>query len=58
MQKLAGALDGDLGGLTDRLEALSDLARSYQNFSGIPQDVEGQVRFLYRLGSIQLPEED
>jgi len=58
VQKLAGALDGDLGGLTDRLEALSDLARSYQNFSGIPQDVEGQVRFLYRLGSIQLPEED
>lgn len=52
IQKLVDAVDGDLGGLSQRLQAISDLAQEYQSFSGISTEMEGQVKFIYRTDSI------
>lgn len=53
IQKLVEAVDGDLEGLTDRVRAMTDLAKEYQSFSGIGDDMEGKVKFVYRTGSIE-----
>lgn len=52
VQKLVDALDGDLSGLISRLQAVSDASRSYQTFAGMPKDMDGSVKFIYRTESI------
>jgi putative membrane protein len=53
VQKLADAVDGGLGALSTRLQATADLAKSYQSFSGLSDDMDGQVKFIYRTASIE-----
>ena len=52
IQKLVDAVDGDLEGLVLRLNATLDASRQYRNFSGISEDMEGQVKFIYRIAGI------
>ena len=52
IQKLVDAVDGDLEGLVMRLKATLDASRQYRNFSGISEDMEGQVKFIYRIAGI------
>lgn len=52
VQKLVDAVDGDLEGLVERLQATADASRSYQSFSGISQETEGQVKFIYRTAPV------
>ncbi|NLU24219.1 MAG: hypothetical protein GXW99_05780 [Clostridiales bacterium] len=52
IQKLADAVDGDLTGLTDRLQAMADLSKGYTSFSGAPEGVESSVKFVFRTDSI------
>ena len=52
IEKLIDALDGDYQDLADRLEAVADAGRNYQNFSGISGDMKGSVKFIYRTDSI------
>ena len=52
IQKLVEAVDGDLEGLLDRLNAVRDVSRSYRNFSGISDEMDGQVKFIYRTEEI------
>lgn len=47
IQKLAGAFDGDLEGTLDKMSEMTDASRSYQNFSGISDGMEGQVKFIF-----------
>ena len=56
VQKLVDAVDGDLGGLGDRLQAVIDVSRNYKTFSGISDDMEGSVKFVYRTEAITAPE--
>jgi putative membrane protein len=58
IQKLADAVDGGLGSLTTRLRATADLAKSYQNFSGLSDGMDGQVKFIYRTESIETTQPD
>ena len=52
VQKLVDAVDGDLAGLTARLRATIDVSKEYKSFSGISDDMDGQVKFIYRTESI------
>lgn len=52
IQKLVEAVGGDLEGLLDRLNAVRDVSRSYRNFSGISDEMDGQVKFIYRTEEI------
>ncbi len=48
VQKLVDAVDGDLDSLTERLRAMSEASKHYQSFSGKGDDMDGQVKFIYR----------
>lgn len=53
VQKLADLLGDDLEGLADRLQATVEVSRSYRSFAGIADDMDGQVRFVYRTDEIR-----
>lgn len=52
VQKLSDLVQQDLGGFVTRLRATIDVSKSYTNFSGIADDAEGQVKFIYRTEQI------
>lgn len=52
VQKLVDLVDGDLEGITARLKATADVSRNYRNFAGISDDMDGQVKFIYRTDEI------
>lgn len=53
VQKLVELLDGDLAGLGSRLQATLDVSRGYCSFSGLSDDMDGQVKFIYRTDEIK-----
>ncbi len=58
MQKLLDAFDGDLGGLVDRFRATVVVSKSYDSFAGISDDMDGDVKFIYKTDSIEMPDEN
>ena len=52
IQKLVDAANGDLGGLVERLNAVSDAAESYRSYSGIFDGTKGSVKFIFRTDEI------
>lgn len=53
VQKLVDAVDGDLGSLFTRLKATVDVSKNYKSFSGISEETNGQVKFIYRTDSVK-----
>ncbi len=53
VQKLVDAFDGNLGGLMDRVDALRDVSKRYNSFSGISGDMDGQVKFIWRTEAVE-----
>lgn len=53
VQKLIDAVDGDIAGLVDRINATVEAARSCNNFSGIADGTDGEVKFIYRTDSVE-----
>lgn len=53
IQKLIEAVDGDLDGLSNRIRVTADVAKHYTSFSGISEDMEGDVKFIYKTDSIE-----
>lgn len=56
IEKLVDAVDGDLAGLWERLQATSGAAERYQSFTGVNSGMDGQVKFIYRTEAIELAE--
>ena len=54
MQKLVDAVDGDLGSLLTRVKATVDVSKDYRSFSGLSDDMSGQVKFIYRTDAIEI----
>lgn len=54
VQKLIDAVDGDLGGLFTRIKATADVSKDYKSFSGLSDDMDGQVKFIYRTDSVKV----
>ena len=52
-QKLIEAVDGDLDGLSNRIRVTADVAKHYTSFSGISEDMDGDVKFIYKTDSIE-----
>ncbi len=52
VQKLSDAVNGDLGGLVTRLKAVVDVSKNYRSFSGITNEMDGQVKFVYRTAAV------
>lgn len=53
IRKLVELLGDELDGVVDRLRATIDVSRAYRNFSGIADDMDGQVKFIYRTDEIK-----
>ena len=53
VKKLSDAVNGDVNSLLTRLRATCDVSRSYKSFSGISDEMDGQVKFIYRTDSIK-----
>lgn len=53
VQKLTDLLGDDLEGLADRLQITIDISRSYRSFAGIADNMDGQVKFIYRTAEIK-----
>ena len=52
IQKLYEAVNEDLGGLLTRFRATCDVSKEYKSFAGIRDDMDGQVKFIYRTEEI------
>ncbi len=52
VQKLIDAVDGNLEGVVTRIKATADVSKDYKSFSGISDEMDGQVKFIYRTDSI------
>jgi len=57
IQKLVDAFDGDIGDFVARLRATVDVSKNYKSFSGISDEMDGQVKFIYRTDSIKAENE-
>ena len=53
IQKLIEAVDGDLDGLSNRIRVTAYVAKHYTSFSGISEDMDGDVKFIYKTDSIE-----
>lgn len=52
VSRLVDTLQNDYGGMLDRMNALSDAAKSYTNFGGITPGTEGTVKFVIEVDAI------
>lgn len=55
IEKLVDAVDGDLGSLVTRVRATVDVSKNYKSFSGLSEDMDGEVKFIYRTQSVKIP---
>ena len=53
IQKLENAADGDLDELMTRFRATRDVSLRYKDFAGASEDMDGQVRFIYRTDAVE-----
>ena len=47
IQKLVSVFDGDINGLLDKLNEMMDASKEYKNFSGISDQMDGKVKFIF-----------
>ena len=52
ISRLVNTLNNDYGGLLDRMNALSDAAKAYDNFGGITPGTTGSVKFIFETDGI------
>ncbi|MBS7210925.1 MAG: hypothetical protein KH034_11045, partial [Lachnospiraceae bacterium] len=47
IEKLVSVFDGDIDGLLDKVNTILDSSKNYKNFSGISEDMDGEVKFIF-----------
>ncbi len=52
ISKITSLVSGDLKSLVTRIKATVDVSKNYRNFSGISDDTDGKVKFIYRTEEI------
>ena len=56
IDKLMDLYHDDLEGLMDRFDAIIDAGRGYNSFTGLTDNMEGNVKFVYRTEGIESDE--
>ena len=51
--KLKKAADGDLKSLVERIKAISDVSKNYKSYSGLADDADGKVDFIFKTDGIE-----
>ncbi len=57
IDKLLDVYHNDIKSLVDRLDALVDAGKEYTSFSGIPDGMDGEVKFIIETESVKADEE-
>jgi putative membrane protein len=57
ISKIINSYRGDIKPLTDRMQAMLDAGADYQTFTAIADDVNGSVKFIYKMDSIKADED-
>jgi putative membrane protein len=52
ISKIVDLVDGDLGDIIDRLDAIKEVSKDYNNFAGISDSMDGTVKFIYKTDEI------
>ena len=47
IKKLVEVFDGDIDGLLDKVNTILDSSKQYKNFSGISDEMDGDVKFIF-----------
>lgn len=53
LEKIVSLVKGDLASVVTRLKATVDVSKDYKSFSGISDDMDGKVKFVYRTSAIE-----
>lgn len=53
IKKITDYVNGDIDELVTRVKAIGDVSKSYRSFSGISDDMDGEVKFIYRTDSVK-----
>lgn len=53
IQKLTGALDGDVSSVVDRIDAVFAAGDNYSTFTKLAEGQKGRVKFIIRTGSVK-----
>lgn len=53
ISKIVDLVDGDICNTLDRLKATVDVSRKYKSYSGISDDMDGEVKIIYRTEEIK-----
>lgn len=53
VQKISELVNGDVETLIDRINAMLDASRNYRTFSECPENMDGQVKFVYRTDEVK-----
>lgn len=53
VDKLVDAVNGDVKTLVERLKAISKVSSRYKSYSGLGEDMDGEVNFIYKTDSIE-----
>jgi putative membrane protein len=56
IETLVNAYNGDIKPLANRLRAAIDAGEDYESFSGIEKNMNGDVKFIYRMAAITTEE--
>lgn len=55
--KITDVIDNDLLPFTDRLDAIAQAGKDYDNFAGITEGTKGSVKFVFETDAIENSEE-
>ena len=53
VQKIVDIAEGDLAGVMTRAKATVDVSKAYTSFAGAADEMDGQVKFIYRTDAIK-----
>lgn len=56
IDKLVNSYDGDIAELADNLQVVLDAGTDYQTFTSVADGTKGSVKFIYKLGAIEVKE--
>ena len=53
ISKITSLKDSDLGKVATRLKATADVAKHYKSYSGLTDEMDGEVKFIYKTEEIK-----
>ena len=53
VSKITDIFNGDLSGLAPRMKAMIDVSKRYKSYSGLTDETDGEVKFIYKTEEVK-----